>query len=155
MPRLTSRDYLLQRQYLVEEWLEHGAGSFGLLPYRHQIDLHDFYAPAEPMTDLEATRHRAAMTKAFPSLPQKAGRAYQALQDAASGLPNQLVDARRAATTSVTKIGGRPHSIRVAGIARPKPDHYQLARLLLNLAKQDNADELYELAKKMAKRRSR
>jgi len=152
MPRLTSRDYLIQRQYLVEEWLEHDAGSFGLLPYRHQIDLHDFYAPAEPMTDLEATRHREAMTKAFPSLPQKAGRAYQALQDAANGLPNQLIDARRAATTGVTKIGGRPHSIRVAGIARPKPDHHRLARLLLNLTKQSNAEELYGLAKKLKER---
>ena len=149
MPRLSNRDYLIQRQYLVEEWLGRDGGSFGNLPYQHQIDLHDFYAPAEPMTDLEATRHRAAMTKAFPSLPQKAGRAYQAIRAAVSGLPNQLVDAHRIATTGLAKIGGRSRSIRVAAIARPKPDHRILARMLLNMTKQDNAEELYELAKKM------
>lgn len=154
MPRLANRDYLIQRQYLIEEWLERDGGSFGNLPYHHQIDLHDFYAPAEPMTDLEATRHRAAMTKAFPSLPQKAGRAYQAVQAATSGLPNQLADTHRVANTSVERIGGRPRSIRVAAIARPKPDHRILARMLLNMTEQNNAEELYELAKKMAKRRS-
>ncbi len=38
---------------------------------------------------------------------------------------------------------------------RASLDRSRIARLLVNLAKQDNADELYELAKKMAKRRSR
>lgn len=127
MSRLSNRDYLIQRQYLVEEWLERDGGALGNLPYQQQLDLHDFYAPAEVMTDLEATRHRAAMTQAFPSLPQKAGRANQAVQAAISGKVNQLVDTHRTATTSTAKIGGRPHTIRVAAIARPKPDHYRLA----------------------------
>lgn len=79
MPRLTSKDYLTQRHLLIEEWFDRDAIAFGDVPLQAQHDLHDFYAPTELLSDADALKHRAAMTKAFPSLPQKAGRALQTL----------------------------------------------------------------------------
>jgi hypothetical protein len=95
------------------------------------------------------------MTKAFPSLPQKAGRAYQAIQAAIEGTPNQIFDAFRDATTTVELIGGKRLSLRVTGVARPKVDHYRLARAMLNLERRDVDGKLYEKAKKLRDRRSR
>lgn len=153
MPRLTSRDYLVHCQFLREQWEEHGA-AFADLPMQEQRDLHDYYAPTIPLTEKEALAHRTAMTRAFPSLPQKAGRAYQAVQAAIDGAPNQIVDSYRDATTTTEMIGGKHRSLRVTGVARPKVDHYRLARAILNLERQDVNGKLYERAMKLRDRRS-
>lgn len=74
MPRLTPRDYLSHRQFLIQEWSDRDRAAFGGLPLQHQLDLHDYCAPSATFTDREALTHREEMAKAFPSLPQKAGR---------------------------------------------------------------------------------
>ena len=154
MPRLTSRDYLIHRQFLCEQWEEHDGVAFADLPMQEQRDLHDYYAPTIPLTEKEALTHRSEMTKAFPSLPQKAGRAYQAIHAAIDGTPNQIVDIYRDATTTVEMIAGKRRSLRVTGVARPKIDHYRLARAMLNLERLDVDGKLYEKAKKLRDRRS-
>jgi hypothetical protein len=45
-----------------------------------QRDLHDFFAFTVVMDDAGALRHRTQMTAAFPTLPQSAGRAVEALR---------------------------------------------------------------------------
>ena len=154
MPRLTSDDYLTNRQLLRQQWIDHDGLAFADLPLQDQLDLHDYYVPSVPITDDEALRHRAEMTKAFSSLPQKAGRAFVALCAAVDGSPNQIVDSFREATTSIEEIAGSSRSIRITGIARPSPDHYRLARALLNLERHDVDGGLLARAKKLRDRRS-
>ena len=74
------------------------------------------------MTDEDATIHRAAMSKAFPALPQFAGRAFEALRDSLEGRPNRLVDRYRKQTTRAYKVAGKPRKIRMLGVSRPKID---------------------------------
>lgn len=93
------------------------------------------------------------MTKAFPPLPQKAGRAYRAFESAVDGTPNQFVDVHRADTTTTEMIAGKRRSLRITGIAGPVPDHYRLARALLALERHDRDGKLLALAQK-ARRRS-
>lgn len=153
MPRLTSRDYLIHRQLLCLQWEECDGAAFADLPMQEQRDLHDYYAPSVPFTEKEALTHRSEMTRAFPSLPQKAGRAYQAIQTAIDGTPNQIVDTYRDATTTVELIGNKRRSIRIAAVAQPTVDHYRIARALLNLAKDPVASA--ELDKLVEKRKRR
>jgi len=154
MPRLTSRDYLINRQFLHEQWKRHDGAVYADLPLQEQRDLHDYFAPSLTLTDRGALMHRAEMTKAFPSLPQKAGRAYQAIQAAVDGVPNAIVDAYRDATTSVELIAGKRRSLRITGVARQKVDHYRVARALLNLERHDVDGALLAKAKKLRDRRS-
>lgn len=128
--------------------------AFAELPLQHQLDLHDYYAPSIPITDDQALRHRAAMTKAFPSLPQKAGRAYEALRAAVDGKPNLAIDKRRKETTTTALIAREQRSLRIVGIAHPKIDPYRLARALLNLERYDVDGKLLARAKKLRDRRS-
>jgi hypothetical protein len=156
MPRLTSRDYLIHRQFLCEQWEERDGAAFADLPLQEQRDLHDYYALTVPFTEKEALTHRNAMTKAFPSLPQKAGRAYEAIRAAIDGTPNQIVDAHHEATTTVELIAGKHRSLlRITGVARPRPDHYRLARALLALANDPVASATLDkaLAKHLKNRR--
>ena len=154
MPRLTSRDYLINRRLLYVEWEMRDGAAFAELPCQQQLDLHDYFAPSVAFTDREALAHRSEMTKAFPSLPQKAGRAYEAMCAAIDGMPNRIVDTFRSETTTVELIAGKPRSLRITGVARPKVDHYRLARALLNLGRDDVDGKLLAKAKKLHGRRS-
>jgi hypothetical protein len=136
MPRLTSRDYFTHRQFLREEWDERDGAASADLPYQQQLDLHDYFAPSAVFTEREALTHRSEMTKAFPSLPQKAGRACEAMCAAIQGTPNQIVDTHRDKTTTIEMIAGKRRLLRITGVARPKIDHYRLARALLNLERE-------------------
>lgn len=99
MPRLTSQDYLAQRRLLIKEWYEHDAIAFGDIPLQAQHDLHDFYAPTEPMSDADALKHRAAMAKAFP-LSFAEGRPCPASLEAGTRAPRA---ASRRYTSSITE----------------------------------------------------
>ena len=154
MPRLTSRDYLTRRQFLYKYWEEHDGVTFVDLPYQQQLDLHDYFVPSVAFTDREALTHRSEMTKAFPSLPQKAGRANEAMCAAIDGTPNRIVDTFRSETTTVELIAGKRRSLRITGVARQKVDHYRLARAILNLERHDVDGKLLAKAKKIRDRRS-
>jgi len=134
MPRLTSRDYLLQRRYLCSIWENDEGGSFAVLPGQQQRDLHDYYAPSGHLTEQQALTHRTAISKAFPSLPQSAGRSFNALRDHLDGKPNQIVDSHLRRRTTSEKIGGKQRTVRTLSVSRPKIDHRRLARALLDHA---------------------
>lgn len=138
MPRLTTRDYLAIRHFLIDLWNENDGQAFGVLPGYAQHDLHDYFAPTVPMTDHDALAHRKQMTETFPSLPQKAGRDFEALCASLGGRPNRMVDRHRAKTTRAFKVGGRTRTIRVAAVSRPQIDTHYLAKALLQLVKEDD-----------------
>ena len=154
MPRLTSHDYLINRRLLCVEWKKRNGAAFAELSLQHQPDLHDYFAPSAPFTHKEALTHRMEMTKAFPSLPQKAGRELQAIHTALEGTPNQIVDTHRAKTTAVASIAGERRLLRIGGVARPKLDHLRLARALLAIERYDVDGKLLAKAKKLRGRRS-
>ncbi|MGN8026046.1 hypothetical protein [Microbacterium sp. 22242] len=144
MPRLTNRDYLTHRHFLIELWNEMEGAVFAELPGWAQHDLHDFYAPSEFMWDDDALAHRAAITKAFPALPQKAGRAYEALKAYREGRSNSMLTTDRQAATGTSPVGNsktKTHSIRVSAVSRPQIDLHYLAKALLQLARDDLAKQ--------------
>lgn len=138
MPRLTTRDYLTIRRFLARLWDEDDSQAFAALPGYAQRDLHDYFAPTVSMTDRDALAHRKQMTKFFPSLPQKAGRDFEALRSSLEGRPNQIVDHHRAESTRTVKAAGRMRTIRVGAVSRPKIDTHYLAKALLQLVKEDD-----------------
>ena len=150
MPRLTTRDYLTIRYFLIGPWNENDRQAFGVLPGYAQ-HLHDYFAPSVPMTDREALDHRKQMTKSFPSLPQKAGRDFEALRASLEGRPNQMVDRHRAKTTRRFKVGGKTRTIRIAAVSRPKIDTHYLAKALLQLAKEDDGTLMRKAQKLQAR----
>lgn len=153
MPRLTSRDYLAQRRLLIEEWFDRDAIAFAEVPLQGQHDLHDFYAPTEPFSDTEALKHRAAMAKAFPSLPQKAGRALQALLRGKELHEQRLVVAREAAGQPSPRTA-KSRGVRIAAVARPKPDLRLLAKAIVELSISDTDGSLLrELQEKQRRKR--
>lgn len=80
MPRLTDADYLSQRKKLRSDWFDHHAHGFSYLSSREQYDLHRYFAVAKLFGEEELLAHRAEVTKTDPSLPQRAGRAFAAVQ---------------------------------------------------------------------------
>ncbi|WP_460530353.1 hypothetical protein [Humibacter ginsengiterrae] len=88
------------------------------------------------------------MSKAFPSLPQKASRALEALQAHQAGQPNQLVEWHFANTGASAKVGRKVRHVRVLGVSRPEIDIHHLAKALVALSKEDVDGALYKLALK-------
>ena len=154
MPRLTSRDYLIHRQFLRQQWEDRDGAAFADLPLQEQRDLHDYFAPSVTFTDKEALTHRDEMTKVFPSLPQEAGRALQSVRAVIDGVPNQIVDTHRVKTTTIASIAGKRQALRIVGMARPKVDHLRLARALLAIDRHDADGKLLAKATKLRDRRS-
>ncbi|WP_298864178.1 hypothetical protein [uncultured Microbacterium sp.] len=141
MPRLTSKDYLAQRRLLIEEWFDRDAIGFGDVPLQAQHDLHDFYAPTESFTDVDALEHRFAMTKAFPSLPQKAGRALEALLLGQELREQRLAAARKIASQPSPRTA-KSRGVRIAAVVRPKPDLRLLAKAIVELSISDTDGSL-------------
>lgn len=144
MPRLTPQDYLARRQFLMELWFDRDGGPFAVVPTSMQRDLHDFFAPSEGLTDNEALAHRKGMTKASPSLPQKAGRAYEAVLAHQEGRPNKTVEEHLAFSPVNPAMPGKPYQMQVLFQARPKIDHWLLARAFVGLSRTEYGKKLYE-----------
>lgn len=155
MPRMTLNDYLATRDYLAELWVERDSLGFSALPGQAQRDLHDYFAPSVPMTVHEATIHRQEMTKAFPSLPQRAGRAVEALRANLEGRSNQMLDRDRQRISGSFESAGKTHRIRVATVARAKVDALRLARAMVALSKVDVDGSMLTEARKLEARRKK
>ncbi|MDB5176577.1 MAG: hypothetical protein JWN75_245 [Candidatus Saccharibacteria bacterium] len=96
-------------------------GAFSLLSSNEQWDLHNFYLVAQEMTDAELRLHRQVVKQVDPSLPQRAGRAFAALERG---------DWKRI-DYAVTPKG---RAITIRAVVKPKPDPKIYARAILGLA---------------------
>lgn len=155
MPRLTNRDYLTIRHFLTRLWDQDNGHSFAVLPGYAQRELHDFYAPTIYMTDEDAVAHRKAMTKTFPSLPHSAGRAFEALRASLEDRPNLMLERHRAARAHTFKVAGKPRTIRLDTVSRPKIDEYYLTKALMQLVKEDVDGKLLKKARRIEARQER
>lgn len=105
---------------------------FSHLPPQAQHDLYVFFQTTNLGTDQELLEERVGLTTEDPSLPQRAGRAYAALDTTKPRRERARVPAGR---------GG----IRIRGVMRPDPDVQQYVRAILRLvehqARQDKNDD--------------
>ncbi|WP_157538445.1 MULTISPECIES: hypothetical protein [unclassified Nocardioides] len=132
MPRLTNPDYLNQRQQLMRLYRD-DQGAFSHLPLQAQHDLHVFFQTTNLGTDAELLEERARHTAEDPSLPQRAGRAFTALDMTRRVRPP-------------TRVPSSSRRIYVRGVMRPDPDATQLARALLKLADEPNRSDTEDRA---------
>jgi hypothetical protein len=104
-------------------WSETREGQFGYLSSNDQWDLHRFYRLTSHMTDTELIAHRRSVTKADPSLPHRAGRAYAKLS-------------RGEWQPAVYAGTANGKAIMVRSVVNPQPNAELFARALIELAKQ-------------------
>lgn len=105
------------------------------------MELHAYFAPYKELTDKEAITHRRQVTYDHPSLPHRAGKLYARLHKQA------LADRDRLAKATTAPVTARPESNPARGkltarsIARPEPDLRKLALLLLDVARDIQAEK--------------
>jgi hypothetical protein len=128
VPRLSNKQYLNQRVFLAKTRRE-VPGAFSSLTYAQQRDIHDYFQPNENWTEEEVLEHRVVVSRAQPSLPQRAGKHFRQVTVEVE-LPTQPITARAEPTTTTPSTG-----ITVRGLARPAPDSRLIAHALLDFAK--------------------
>ena len=126
MPRLTNKQYLERCRALRQIWLS-GQKFFGVIPYKQQLDVHLFYAPARNWSDEEMIEHRLNVQEFDSSLPQRASRGFTQIEAAFLAPVND--PAKRRVPMSETKV-------RVTAIARPEINSKLMTHALLELGRQ-------------------
>jgi len=142
VPRLSNRDYVINRKFLQDAW-EHFPSVFTRLSYNEQIELHNFYQPSKDWTDEEAINHRKLISQRQPSLPNRVGKHFVRIDQHAKALQDYLAN-RTAQPVLVTATPSRAkgtRNIRVQGLARPEPDLMRLAVALLEVARDMQAEQ--------------
>lgn len=136
MPRTTNGAYLKRRSTLTDSWTRHEYG-WSNLSFEDQCTLHDYYKPSMGLTEDPAISYRQAVTAKWPSLPHRAGKAYAeftkviAQLEAAPPQPKRIPGRRRT---------NKSYAIRTEGLVRPDVDFDKLARVLLDIAR-DQAEK--------------
>lgn len=127
MARLTNNDYLENRWWLTQLWLD-SVGSFVELSSREQWHLHAYFRFTEDLSDSSALQHRKAVSRDRPALPQQAGRALRRLRQSAQALAVQPLTASGMRRKKVARV-------KVRSVVRPQPDVERLAQILLDLTR--------------------
>ena len=140
MPRLTNHDYLSTRSYLARLWEQGDGGAMAVLPGYAQRDLYDFFAFTVPMSDQDALAYRAEMTAAFPSLPQSAGRALEALRAHLEGRQHRMLTTHRTVTSQISVVADSVRTVQVEAVSRPSMGVDAFTRALRQLADRDDSD---------------
>lgn len=133
MPRLTDKEYLSRRDFLVDAW-KLFPSIYSALSYNQQMELHAFFQPTKELTDEEAIEHRRTITTQHPSLPSRTGKSFKLAEAQAKRLQQQLEHESPQDPTKPVRMPvprGKQH-ITVYGLARPKVDVKELAEALLD-----------------------
>ncbi|MDL9944608.1 hypothetical protein QSJ19_03210 [Gordonia sp. ABSL11-1] len=150
MPRLTHTAYLAIHEHLRRLWL-HDGSRLSVLNASEQWDLHAFFVLDAAMSDADLIEFRRFVTKRDPSLPQRAGKAFNKLLRELDALDDRRAAeaARRAALPVGAKRKKRRNAdrvIRTSGLVHPEPDAKKLVRALFahvdELQRRERADEL-------------
>lgn len=102
-----------------------------MLSPTEQWVLHGYYEFTKNLTDTELLVHRAAVSKAQPSLPQIAGKAFARLQL----FSERLID-YKAAPHSNTRKKGAPYEVLVLSQVNPDIDPKVMVKILIEIAKE-------------------
>lgn len=131
MTRLTNTTYLTQHHQLKTEWFSESWGAFIMLSPTEQWTLHSYYEFTKHLTDSELLAHRAAVTRARPSLPQTAGKAIARMR-----VFSQHLVEYQAAPHPNTRKKGTPYQVRVFSEVNPDIDLKVLAKILIETMKE-------------------
>lgn len=102
-----------------------------MLSPTEQWTLHSYYEFTKHLTDDELLAHRAAVSKAQPSLPQSAGKAFARLR-----LFSERLAKYRAAPHPNTRKKGAPYEARIFSQVNPDIDPKEMARILIEAMKE-------------------
>jgi hypothetical protein len=80
VPRLSNTAYCGRHEFLQRAWYDFQI-IYTILSPQAQWDLHDYYRPQDDLSTERLITHREAITKQFPSLPNKAGKSYLYIHD--------------------------------------------------------------------------
>lgn len=138
MPRLTNTDYLQHRNLLLEVW-QHHRNAFIALEPNEQWSLHQFFQLAAERPAEQLLRYRGVLTGLYPSLPQRAGRAFQRLKRWHDTATKFAGDDPAAYREAIVELAGIPantpsHGDRltyVQGEVHPELNKRKLAQALL------------------------
>ena len=137
MPRFTNTKCLEVHQRLRECWPGE-IGSHAQISERVQIELHLCFCPSKDWSDEKLLGHRRVMSKADPSLPQRAGRVVKRFERAQAGEVVYVPPVYEAPVRSRE----RSHAISVRGVRTPEPDLPRLVRAIIRMAdEQDRRDD--------------
>ena len=139
MPRLSSNRFLQDCKYLRLLW-QSDPGTFAELSQTEQRWLHQFYQPAQDLSDVQRLAHRERITQKQSSLPQMAGRALSHL----NALNSQLLPRRRRRPTKV-KVPVGKHSVIVHPVLNPDPDPAKFAKAIIAMVNELTEEELTEI----------
>jgi hypothetical protein len=131
MPRLTDHHYLTICHRLRALLLT-TPDVFAFVTALEQWKLHDYFQPAQDLTDAQRLVHRREISARWPTLPQQAGRALAKLDEASTTWAMLRLHAPVPAA-SLTKGHG---PIKVQGVVQPEVDAEALLRVLLDIANQ-------------------
>lgn len=131
--------YLAKRQRLFDAW-EFRPGLFAELQTFEQRDLHRYFAPSRELYDDDALTYRREVTKLVPSLPSQAGRAYVRFERVVAA---DLTRRKDVSAQTVRAMGSpRPKRVvTVRALAKPELNVQRLAKLLIDLAVEDQKDD--------------
>ena len=102
-----------------------------MLSPTEQWTLHSYYEFTKHMTDSELLALRAAVSKAQPSLPESAGKAFMQLR-----LFSEHLVEYRAAQHPNTRKKGAPYEVRVFSQVEPNIDPRAMAKILIEIARE-------------------
>ncbi|MDR6910649.1 hypothetical protein J2W54_002366 [Rhodococcus fascians] len=122
--------FITQHHQLRKIWLEH-QDSGSLMDPAHQRIIHDFYRPAEALTDQELTQHRRDVLRTNKSLANRAGKIYARYARGEFYTP----------PPSVTADG---RVVYVRSVLEPQPDLRQIAKVLVALAMEESKPPEHE-----------
>lgn len=134
LPRLTNPDYLDQRHRLMIAW-EFRPLLIAELELYEQHALHDFFAMSRELFDEDALLYRQEVSKRWPSLPQKAGRAYTRFERVVSEDKLRREHEKEKVTTIPMRGATRPKKVvTVKTLANPELDARRIAQILFWVA---------------------
>ena len=97
-----------------------------MLSPTEQILIHDFYEPSKSFTDRQLRAHRAAITKARPSLPHQAGKAFVRI---APFLGVELAPLPMPGR-------GKLYVAKITSLVNPQIDPAQMAQILITIVRE-------------------
>lgn len=96
-----------------------------------QWTLHSYYEFTKHLSDDQLLAHRAAVSRAQPSLPHRAGKAFAKLLTFTKRL-----EAYRAVPHPNTRKKGAPYEVRVLSQVNPDIDPNVIAKILIEIARE-------------------
>lgn len=144
MPRVTQREQYKRHLFLRTIWTDFGKHAYlTVLSPKEQRTLHAFYRPSEELTLKQFRDHLQVIHRDHPQLCHISGKLYRRIERAVAQHTQGLAERHaQMQTPTRRKIPARRGSaVVVYGIVRPKPDLNKLLKALIQMAREEHAED--------------